>query len=127
MVCDLISFCSMEYPTPTCSAQPSVDDSVKAVEKILSYSFANKSLLKDALTHDSFMKYRLEFLGEKALGLAFTNYLYFAHPNLEPMGLNLLRSTNISNNKFARVAVNHGLYQFLLRDNHSRGFDAKVI
>ncbi|KAI8557552.1 hypothetical protein RHMOL_Rhmol04G0019600 [Rhododendron molle] len=49
-------------------------DSVRAVEKLLHYSFKSKRLLEEALTHSSYTDSasypRLEWLGDSALGLA---------------------------------------------------------
>lgn len=102
---------------------------MKAVETIVKYSFSNKSLLKEALTHTSCVDFpsyeRLEFVGDSAIGLAFTNYLYLAYPKLEPHELSLLRAANVSTEKLARVALNHGLYRFLRRNAPS--LDEKVI
>ncbi|KAI8557551.1 hypothetical protein RHMOL_Rhmol04G0019500 [Rhododendron molle] len=51
-----------------------ISDSVRAVEKLLDYSFKDKRLLEEALTHssctDSASYQRLEWLGDSALGLA---------------------------------------------------------
>ncbi|KAL0743099.1 hypothetical protein Bca4012_084612 [Brassica carinata] len=102
--------------------------SLQAVEKIVNYTFANKSLLEEALTHTSCVNSpsyeRLEFLGDSAITSALTNYLYLAYPNLEPHVLSQLRATNVSNEKFARVALRHGLYRFLRRNAPS--LDEKV-
>ncbi|CAH2046366.1 unnamed protein product [Thlaspi arvense] len=99
---------------------------VEAVEKILNYSFENKSLLREALTptSTSTMKSsmksplfeRLEFLGDSVLGLAFTNHIHFEYPNLDLKEQRALRSINVCNEKFARNAVNHGLHKLLIHD-----------
>ncbi|CAH8353362.1 unnamed protein product [Eruca vesicaria subsp. sativa] len=103
-------------------------ESLQAVEKIINYSFSNKSLLEEALTHTSCVDFpsyeRLEFVGDSALGLTLTNYLYLAYPNIEPHELSQLRATNVSNEKLARVALRHGLYRFLRRNSPS--LDEKV-
>ncbi|CAD5323635.1 Double-stranded RNA-binding domain [Arabidopsis suecica] len=103
-------------------------ESMEAVEKILNYKFSNKSLLKEAITHTSctdFPSYeRLEFIGDSAIGLAISNYLYLTYPSLEPHDLSLLRAANVSTEKLARVSLNHGLYSFLRRNAPS--LDEKV-
>jgi hypothetical protein len=92
---------------------------IRPVEKILDHSFKNKTLLEEALTHSSFISesrksyQRLEFIGDAALGLAFSNHIYLTYPDLDPGQLSLLRAANISTEKLARVAVRHGLYRFL--------------
>ncbi|KAJ0264565.1 Ribonuclease 3-like protein 2 [Hirschfeldia incana] len=108
---------------------PEKMESLQAVENIINYSFANKSLLEEALTHTSCVDFpsyeRLEFLGDSAITSALTNYLYLVYPNLEPHVLSQLRAANVSNEKFARVALKHGLYRFLRRNAPS--LDEKVI
>ncbi len=61
------------------------------LEKILQYHFSDKSLLKRALTHSSCSSHvsenyeRLEFLGDRVLGLTIAALLYRIFPN-EPEG-----------------------------------------
>ncbi|MGY8986000.1 MAG: ribonuclease III [Sphingomonadales bacterium] len=54
------------------------------IEKILNYKFKNKELLKVALTHPSlegFESYqRLEFLGDRVLGLLVSAWIYEKYP-----------------------------------------------
>ncbi|KAL0399198.1 UNVERIFIED_CONTAM: Ribonuclease 3-like protein 2 [Sesamum radiatum] len=91
--------------------------SVMAVEKILKYSFKNKKLLEEALTHSSCTGsssyQRLEFVGDAALGLALANYVFLQYPDLDPGKLSLVRAANISTEKLARVAVRHQLYKYV--------------
>ncbi|XP_057428146.1 ribonuclease 3-like protein 2 [Lotus japonicus] len=92
-----------------------MEAAVAAVENILRYSFKNKKLLEEALTHPSFAgatSYeRLEFIGDPILGLAISNYLYLANPSLNPGQLSLLRAANVSTEKLARVAIRSGIYR----------------
>lgn len=98
---------------------PSADmeASVYEVEKILNYNFMNKRLLEEALTHSSYTDaasyQRLEFIGDAALGLAFSNHVFLAYPHLDPGQLSMLRAANISTEKLARVAIRHGFYRFV--------------
>ncbi|OAO93858.1 hypothetical protein AXX17_AT5G43380 [Arabidopsis thaliana] len=89
-----------------------MDSSVEAVEKILNYSFGNKNLLKELLTHNNSPLFQgLMFVGEPALSLAFTKHLYLTYPMLEPKDLSLLRDANSCHDRYARVAVKKGIYQ----------------
>ncbi|CAD6272333.1 unnamed protein product [Miscanthus lutarioriparius] len=95
-------------------------DAVARVERLLRYQFCDRALLEEALTHQSFsdgaLSYqRLEFVGDAALGLAFSNFLYLTNPTLGPGALSTLRAANISTEKLARVAVRHDLYPLLRR------------
>ncbi|XP_074557714.1 ribonuclease 3-like protein 2 [Curcuma longa] len=91
---------------------------VEAIERLLDgYKFKDRLLLEEAFTHSSVdgqpSYERLEFVGDAALGLAVTNFLFLTNPTLGPGPLTLLRAANISTEKLARVAVRHGLYRFL--------------
>lgn len=105
-----------------------MEASVFAVETILNYKFKNKRLLEEALTHSSYTDsasyQRMEFLGDAALGLALSNYVYLAYPQLDPGHLSLLRAANISTEKLARVAIKHGLYRFVR--HNATALDDKV-
>ena len=79
------------HPAPSFSITSSsveMEASVASVEKIINYSFRNKRLLEEALTHSSFSNFpsyeRLEFIGDAVLGLAISNHLFLAYPNLDP-------------------------------------------
>lgn len=102
--------------------------SIREVENLLEYNFKNKKLLEEALTHpsvgDATSYQRLEFVGDAALGLAISNYLYLAYPDLDPGYLSLLRAANVSTEKLARVAVRHGLYRYIRHNTFS--LDEKV-
>lgn len=97
------------------------DEEMKAaiaeLEDTLKYRFRDKTLLEDALTHSSCNSSRsyerLEFVGDAALSLAFSNFLYLAYPDLEPGDLSLIRAANISTEKLARLAIRHNLHRFI--------------
>ncbi|KAA8523646.1 hypothetical protein F0562_010069 [Nyssa sinensis] len=102
--------------------------SVRAVEELLTYRFKNKRLLEEALTHSSYTDsasyQRLEFVGDAALGLAISNFVFLAYPDLDPGQLSLIRAANISTEKLARVAVRHGLYRYVR--HNAAALDEKV-
>lgn len=99
---------------------PDMRHAVAFVEGLLDYSFRRPKLLVDALTHASYQESasyeRLEFVGDAVLGLALTNHIFLANPRLDPGQLTLLRAANVSTEKLARVAVRHGLYQYVRRN-----------
>ncbi|XP_008449147.2 ribonuclease 3-like protein 2 isoform X1 [Cucumis melo] len=94
-------------------------NSMTAIERKLSYKFKNKKLLEEALTHSSYPNSasydRLEFIGDSAIGLAISNYFFSLYPDLDQGQLTLLRAANVSTEKLARVAVLHGLYDYVRR------------
>lgn len=102
--------------------------SIREMENVLEYCFKNKKLIQEALTHPSYREatsyQRLEFVGDAALGLAISNYVYLAYSDLHPGYLSLLKAANISTEKLARVAVRHGIYKYI-RHNAS-SLDEKV-
>ena len=56
---------------------------IKIIEEIIKYKFNDTSLLKSALTHTSYKNFknnskfeRLEFLGDRVLGLVISDILY---------------------------------------------------
>ncbi|KAL4618845.1 hypothetical protein ACB092_06G039500 [Castanea dentata] len=119
----VIKSCICKRKKPHQEAKTNMASStIRAVEKILSYRFEDKSLLEEALTHssynnnndESFRSYqRLEFVGDTVLGLALSEYLYVEYPSLDPGQLSPLHDANISNEKLARVAVRHHLDSYI--------------
>lgn len=73
---------------------------IEELEKILNYKYKNSLLLKQALTHSSFESNveenyeRLEFLGDRVLGLAIASLLYRIFPK-EPEGSLSQRHTGL--------------------------------
>ncbi|XWS09769.1 hypothetical protein CRYUN_Cryun39dG0017800 [Craigia yunnanensis] len=118
---------SYNHVTPT-SSPFKIEASMAAVERILNYSFRNRRLLEEALTHSSYSDstsyQRLEFVGDAALGLALTNHVFLAYPKLDPGQLSLIRAANISTEKLARVAIKHSLFQFVR--HNAIGLEHKV-
>ena len=88
---------------------------INKLEKQINYKFKNISLLKEALTHSSFQKNnvkikkknyeRLEFLGDRVLGLVLSEYVFMTFPKANEGVLDIYfqkfaRQENLSN--FAR-------------------------
>ncbi|KAH0987229.1 hypothetical protein GBA52_014406 [Prunus armeniaca] len=124
------------FTTPTSldrvlEPSPDMKESVMAVEKIVDYNFKNKKLLEEALTHPSVAGsasyQRLEVLGDSALNHAVTNYFFCMadHQKFTQGQITKLRSANTENLNLARVAVRHGLYRYLRRQNTSDLDDQK--
>ncbi|KAG6519470.1 hypothetical protein ZIOFF_022964 [Zingiber officinale] len=96
---------------------------VAEIESILGYTFRNKSLLVEAITHDSYadhpsyQRIEFEFVGDAVLSLVVSKYLYETYPDTGSDNLTALRHANISNEKLSRVAVRLGLYRFLRRNS----------
>lgn len=91
---------------------------LQEVEVILGYKFNNQDLLEEAFTHNSYPEdrpsyERLEYLGDSVLNFLITKVQFFQYPGLSPGSLTQLRSANVSKEKLARVAVNHGFYRYV--------------
>ena len=75
-------------------------ENLQKLEKILGYEFKNKQLLRQALTHSSYSSRlsenyeRLEFLGDRVLGLSIASLLYNIFPH-EPEGSLSQRHTGL--------------------------------
>nr|AJA90756.1 Dicer-like 3 [Cycas revoluta] len=90
------------------------------LESLLGYTFQNKGLLVEAITHASQQDpeggccyQRLEFLGDSVLDLLITRHLFSMHPGLTPGVLTDLRSAAVNNENFARVAVKQNIQKYL--------------
>lgn len=93
------------------------------LEKILGYSFKNKALLKQATTHSSYSSKlsdnyeRLEFLGDRVLGVAIASLLYRMFPD-EPEGSLSQRHTGlVCKETVSEVALSIGLDRFIIVAN----------
>ena len=79
-----------------------MNKSLKELENIINYSFKNKSLLDKALTHKSFNNKnnneKLEFLGDRVLGLIISKKLLEKYPN-ENEGIIDKKFANLVNKK----------------------------
>jgi ribonuclease III len=93
-------------------------------EKMAGVTFRDKSLLKQAFTHRSYINEnrslalehneRLEFLGDAVLELAITGYLYLRMKKSDEGELTSLRSALVNADTCSRVAQTLGANEFLL-------------
>lgn len=94
------------------------------LEKAISYSFEDKNLLKEALTHRSYLNEnpkwnlpdneRLEFLGDAVLELTVTEELYNRYPEYKEGQLTAFRAALVNYLMLAEVAKSFGLEKFVL-------------
>ncbi len=89
------------------------------LEKRLNYTFKNKQLIIEALTHKSYKKpynnERLEFLGDAVLDLIVGEYLFSKFPNSNEGILSKIRASLVNESGFTLLAkaINLGEYIFL--------------
>lgn len=91
-----------------------MDSNITTLEKIISVEFTNKNLLKEALTHRSYINEnpdwdvphneRLEFLGDAVLELAVTEKLYADYPKLAEGDLTSIRAALVNYQTLSKIA-----------------------
>lgn len=97
---------------------------LEELEARLGHSFANRKLLRQALTHRSLTREgtgapgedneRLEFLGDAVVGLAVAESLYLRYPELSEGDLTRLRGALVSRRNLGQVARQLELGKYLL-------------
>jgi len=96
---------------------------VAGLETTIDYTFADKSLALTALTHSSISRKRLssnerlEFLGDRVLGLVIAEMLYIQFPDEAEGALGYRFPALVRAEALAQVADNLGIAKFLLIDD----------
>lgn len=90
------------------------------LEKSIGYTFKNKSLLKQALTHTSYAyehhvqsNEKLEFLGDSILEFLSSKYIYSNYPNLKEGEMTKVRAEVVCEDSLCLVAQKHHFSDFL--------------
>ena len=102
-----------------------MEKKIKELEKILKYNFKKISLLEKALTHNSFNNdinnEKLEFLGDRVLGLVISQKLLDKYPN-EKEGIIDKKFANLVNKKTClQIAKKINLKRFIsLGSSHKK-------
>ena len=105
------------------------------LEEKINYSFKNKSLLQNALTHSSFYNEnrknpqttqsneRLEFLGDSILQIVISEYIFLEFPDKDEGALTKMRQRLVCESALAKAArsINLGEYIFLGKGDDSAG------
>ena len=95
---------------------------MKTLEEKLGYTFQNRALLENALTHSSCANEsrgklqsneRLEFLGDSILGMVVAEHLYRNHPDLPEGELTRTRAALVCEESLVEVAKELGLGNYL--------------
>lgn len=93
---------------------------MKKLEESIKYSFKNKELLKNALTHTSYayennMKSneRLEYLGDSILEFISSKYLFENYKNLSEGEMTKVRAYAVCEDGLYRIAEKHNFSDFL--------------
>ena len=96
---------------------------MEKLEEKLGYTFQNRALLENALTHSSYANEnrhtgaqsneRLEFLGDSVLGMITADYLYRVHPDLPEGDLTRTRAALVCEGSLVEVAQQLNLGSYL--------------
>ena len=85
--------------------------------KILGYSFKNEGLIREALTHPSLEGtpnyQRLEFIGDRVLGLAIAAWMFELYPNVDEGGLASRHTNLVRREACAKIAEELNLGDFI--------------
>ena len=94
--------------------------SLKELEKNIGYEFANRELLKTALTHTSYAyennvesNEKLEFLGDSILEFLSSKYLFNNYRNLKEGEMTKVRATVVCEESLYKIALKHNFSDFL--------------
>ena len=93
---------------------------LEILEKSIGYTFKDKDLLKNALTHTSYAyeknvlsNEKLEFLGDSILEFISSKYLYNNFPNLSEGEMTKVRATIVCEQSLYKIAKKHNFSDFL--------------
>lgn len=100
------------------------EESINELEKKIEYCFQDKALLKQALTHSSFVNEqrinklpdyeRLEFLGDAVLELTTSDFLFRHFPDVREGELTRRRASIVCGSSLAQCTEHIGLGQYIL-------------
>ena len=90
-------------------------------ENNIGYSFKNKNLLKEALTHTSYAyenkvksNDRLEYLGDSIFEFVISEYLFLKYDNLSEGEMTKVRANVVCEDSLYEIAKRHNFSDFLL-------------
>ena len=93
---------------------------IEDLEKSIGYTFKDKSILKNALTHTSYAhehgiesNEKLEFLGDSILEFISSQYIYKNYPSLREGEMTKVRATVVCEKSLYKVAKLHNFSDFL--------------
>ena len=97
---------------------------INKIEKKLKIKIKNKSLLVNALTHKSanqtYNNEKLEFLGDRVIGLILSKKLYDLYPNENEGILDKRFAKLVNRNTCANIAWSIGIKDFLITGNQKK-------
>lgn len=105
---------------------------IEKLEENIGYTFKNKNLIKNALTHTSYAyehrvqsNEKLEFLGDSILEFISSEYLYNQYTNLKEGEMTKVRATVVCEKSLYKVAQLHNFSDFLYLGKSERKMGGK--
>jgi len=99
-------------------------EDLKKLQNLIKYQFVNKNLLLQAITHksyDSDNNYeKLEFLGDRVLGLSISEKLIELYPNDKVGILDKKLASLVNKNKCYEIGMNLKLQKFIFVGNNKK-------
>ena len=108
---------------------------VKAVEKIIGYSFNDKKLLQRAITHSSYnvlkgndgeSYQRMEYLGDSILDFVIADELYRNYPQFDEGRLSKFRANIVSREPLAAIIDSSKIVEYILFDKNTVALSNKI-
>ncbi|MDE6967593.1 MAG: ribonuclease III [Clostridia bacterium] len=108
---------------------------VKAVEKIIGYTFNDKKILQKAITHISYSNLkgtpdenyqRMEYLGDSILDFVVADELYRNYPQFDEGMLTKFRANIVSREPLAKIVDNSKISSYLLYDKNTTTLSKKI-
>ena len=100
-----------------------IEDHITKAEECISYQFKDKGLLQLALTHSSLSDAnyeRLEFLGDRVLGIIIAEDIYKRFETEQEGSLARRLSALVRKETLAEISVESGLSQFVIVSEHEK-------
>ena len=106
---------------------------IKKLEEEIGYTFKNKQLLQNALTHTSYAyekkinsNEKLEFLGDSILEFISSVYIYENYSNLKEGEMTKVRASVVCEKNLHRIAKAHNFSDFLFLGKSERAIAREV-
>ena len=97
-----------------------MEKNLQKLEDSIGYTFKNKSLLENALTHTSYANEhkissneKLEFLGDSILEFISSKYIFNNYPKLKEGEMTKVRATVVCEDSLHKIAQKHNFSDFL--------------
>ena len=102
---------------------------IKELENVINYKFNSKELIKQSLTHKSFNEKvnneKLEFLGDRVLGLIISKNLLIKYPNDKEGIIDKKYANLVNKKKCAEIAETINLKKFMFLSSNYKKKDQK--